>query len=339
MIRLTAVIELEGQAPRALAHESNARAIVLGRDPAADFQIPLTTVSRGHAKISETDGIYVIEDLGSTHGTLLNGRKLTKGDKKVLRDGDIIELTKAKITCNVETEKVASMALDEGTNAIAARAVQGILGRLGESQGEGPYFRVLVGPEEGQRFELKGPGEWTLGRSKDCEFVLNDPNVSRRHGTVRKDWSGFTMHDLGSKNGVLVNDRRIAKPRRLKDRDEVTIGPVKLIYIDPDAELMSALSGVPGFDIPDEAEEPMEPMELDGEPSRLGAPDSGEDGDGEGDAYQEESPESPEEEYDNIDPNLLQPEAPRRFPFEWLIIGGVGALIIACVALLAFLLG
>lgn len=60
MIRLNAVIEIEGQAPRALAHESTAQAIILGRDGSADFQIPLSTISRQHARIAEADGLYVI---------------------------------------------------------------------------------------------------------------------------------------------------------------------------------------------------------------------------------------------------------------------------------------
>src|SRR5262249_31136165 len=159
--------EIEGQAPRALTHESNARTIVMGRDSSADFQIPLSTISRQHARISETDHVYILEDLGSTHGTLVNGRKLDKNEKKVLRNGDIIELTKAKITANIEEEKVASVEPGEGTQAIAARAVQGILGRLGEAQNDGPFFRVIAGPDEGARYPLTGTtSEWSLGRSK-----------------------------------------------------------------------------------------------------------------------------------------------------------------------------
>ena len=82
MIRLTAVIDIEGQAPRALTHESNARSIVIGRDPSADFQLPLSTVSRHHARISEVDNVYTLEDLGSTHGTAINGKVITKGEKR-----------------------------------------------------------------------------------------------------------------------------------------------------------------------------------------------------------------------------------------------------------------
>lgn len=220
----------------------------MGRDVTADFQLPLPTISRHHARIVEVDNVYMVEDLGSTHGTILNDKKLEQNEKKVLNNGDIIQLTRAKITCAIDSEKVASAAVGEGTQAIAARAVQGILGRLGDAKSEGPYLRVLNGADENTRFPLAAPlTEWTLGRSKDCECVLNDPNVSRRHATLKKDWNGYVIQDLGSKNGVLINESRISKVRRLKDRDEITIGPVKLIFIDPDAGLLDALKDVPGF--------------------------------------------------------------------------------------------
>jgi pSer/pThr/pTyr-binding forkhead associated (FHA) protein len=334
VIRLTAVIDLEGQS-RALTHESNNRSLIIGRDASADFQVPLTTVSRQHARIGEADGIYTLEDLGSTHGTVLNGKKVVKGEKKMLRDGDIIELTKAKITINIEAKKVVSADPSEGTQAIAARAVQGILGRLGDAEGEGPYLRVISGPEEGTRFRFQGTGtEWALGRSKDCEFVLNDPNVSRKHAIVKKDWNGFVVVDLGSKNGVVVNEKKIQKPRRLKDRDEIVIGPVKLVYIDPDADLMAALSDVPGF----AQEEPEEPEPMSGDPSQLGAPQPEGDvppppeGDG-ADVAVAPPPQPQEDEYANIDPTLLETEE-KRLPVEWIVIGTVGVVMVLSVLVL-----
>ena len=342
MIRLTAVIEIDGQAPRALTHESNARSVIIGRDGSADFQIPLSTISRQHVRISATDNVYVIEDLGSTHGTLVNGRKLDKGEKKLLRNGDVIELTKAKITTSIEEQKVASADPSEGTQALAARAVQGILGRLGEAQGEGPFFRVIAGPDEGARYALAGTQtEWTFGRSKDCEFVLNDPNVSRRHAQVKKDWNGFTIGDLGSKNGVIINEKPIQKPRRLKDHDEIIVGPVKMVFIDPDAELLAALKDVPGFGLD-------EPESMDESPSHVGAPTEGgetpADGGppppdaegGPGEAAIPPAPVAAEPDLTSIDPELLRPAAGKSV--EWVIILTVGVVVVGAASLLVFLL-
>lgn len=346
MIRLVAVIELEGQAPRALQHESSNRSIIIGRDAAADFQIPLSTISRQHTRITEADEVYTLEDLGSTHGTTLNGKRLSKGDKKVLRNGDVIDLTKAKITCTIESDKLVSVEPGEGTQAIAARAVQGILGRLGDAQDDGPFLRVLNGPDEGVRFPFVGTlSEWTLGRSKECEFILNDPNVSRRHAQIKRDWNGFSVYDMGSKNGVQVNDRLVRKARRLQDRDEITVGPIKLVYVDPNADLMAALKDVPGF----EMEEQADPEELEGDPSHMGAPGEepeedvpepplGEDGvplEQEG----EPEPVEEEDEYANIDPSLLASEKKGMGPVEWFMIGGGVLVAVGVILLIALLAG
>ena len=300
MIRLTAVIEMEGRSPLAVTKEFTGPEFYIGRDVDADFHVPLSTISRRHARISETDQVYLIEDLGSTHGTILNGRRMEPGEKKVLRNGDLIELTKARITCDIDEGDVVTTDAFEGTQAIASRAVQQILGQLGEAQGEGPYFRVLTGADEGARFALDISGSaWTMGRASECEFVLNDPNVSRRHARVKKDWSGFIIEDLGSKNGVVIGDKRIEKPRRLQDRDEITVGPVKLLFIDPDADLMAALRDVPGFEQEDD-----EFDDLGDDASHMGVPSEGEDPDedeelGEGDADDDEEEDSEGEEDDD----------------------------------------
>jgi pSer/pThr/pTyr-binding forkhead associated (FHA) protein len=353
VIRLNAVIEIEGQAPRALTHESTAQTIILGRDASADFQIPLSTISRQHARIVEQDGLYVIEDLGSTHGTTVAGKKLSKGEKKVLKDGDVIELTKAKVKIAIESDRLIEAVPGEGTKAIAARAVVGILGKLGEAQGEQEYFRVLNGADEGTRFVMQGGfTEWSFGRSKDCEFVLNDPNVSRKHARVKRDWNNVIIEDLGSKNGVLVNDQLVKKTRKLRDRDEITIGPVKLVYINPDADLLKAIEDVPGFQKDD-------PSEAEAEASVMGAPDDGlqphEGGGTEGGEIPEPLPgegtmdgggysrasSSPGGEsmgeMDHIDPDLLD-ERTSKVPFEWIVIGLVTLLIFASVTLILAIL-
>jgi len=64
----------------------------------------------------------------------------------------------------------------------------------------------------------------TVGRSRDADCVVRDPNVSRHHAELRRSPSGdWTIVDLGSTNGIKVNGRRVASTR-LKSGDEVTLG-------------------------------------------------------------------------------------------------------------------
>jgi FHA domain-containing protein len=62
-----------------------------------------------------------------------------------------------------------------------------------------------------------------LGRSRECDIQLADPNVSRRHAELRQEGASFWVVDLGSTNGLEVNGRRV-KRAKLDDGDTFTVG-------------------------------------------------------------------------------------------------------------------
>lgn len=64
--------------------------IYIGRDPANDIVIADVEVSRKHARLTMQPGGYVLEDLGSTNGTYINGQRLL--GPHVLRAGEVIQL-------------------------------------------------------------------------------------------------------------------------------------------------------------------------------------------------------------------------------------------------------
>src|SRR5436189_1141538 len=79
---------------------------------------------------------------------------------------------------------------------------------------------MLVG--DGRRTVLTGP-RVLLGRSRECDLVIDDPNVSRRHAELRREEDTWIVADLGSTNGVKVNGRRV-EHAVLKPGDEITLG-------------------------------------------------------------------------------------------------------------------
>jgi len=104
----------------------------------------------------------------------------------------------------------------------AARAQEELAEARAERRGRG----VLVA--EGKRMPL-GQHGGVIGRSRDCDVVLADSNVSRRHAEIRPDGrGGWAVTDLGSTNGVRVNGRPIAqgRPAPLQAGDELDIGTV-----------------------------------------------------------------------------------------------------------------
>jgi hypothetical protein len=80
---------------------------------------------------------------------------------------------------------------------------------------------------EGKRYAV-GPGGATIGRSRECDIVLADSNVSRRHAELRPTGDGWTITDLGSTNGVKVNGRdlRPNDPHPLNAGDQLDVGTV-----------------------------------------------------------------------------------------------------------------
>ena len=74
-----------------------------------------------------------------------------------------------------------------------------------------------------RRYVLDGPIA-VLGRSREADCVIADPNVSRQHAELRRQSTGdWQVVDLGSTNGVKVNGRQVDSAR-LSPGDEVTIG-------------------------------------------------------------------------------------------------------------------
>jgi hypothetical protein len=68
-----------------------------------------------------------------------------------------------------------------------------------------------------------------IGRSKDSDIRLSDPNVSRRHAEIRQDGSTYVIVDLDSTNGISVNGRSV-KRAKLDDEDRITLGSTELVF-------------------------------------------------------------------------------------------------------------
>ena len=85
---------------------------------------------------------------------------------------------------------------------------------------------LLVG--DGKRTVLTGD-RFVIGRSRECDIVLDDPNVSRRHAELRREDDGWAVRDLGSTNGIKLNGRRL-RGGRAEPGDEITLGLSRLTF-------------------------------------------------------------------------------------------------------------
>ncbi len=240
-VHLIVRLELPDKPPREFTYDFRQEMITIGRDPTNDIQIPLTTVSRRHAQIFYERGDYFLEDLGSTHGTQVNEQVIKgKNSKKLLKDGDTIRIMSFSIQFKSHLS-LFDRKPGENTELLTRRLVEEVLGSL-DGGSDPTTLRVMSGPDEGRRYEVReDQSEVVIGRSPDCEITIDDQNASRRHGLVKRTMHGFTVQDLGSKNGVLVNGTRIQEPKELKDGDEIQLGGTRIMFIDPASRLLAQM--------------------------------------------------------------------------------------------------
>ncbi len=85
---------------------------------------------------------------------------------------------------------------------------------------------ALVG--ESGRHALDKPAV-AMGRAKDCDIVVADLNVSRRHAEVRLEDGEHWLVDLGSTNGTSVNGTRVSRAK-LENGDRIELGSTVLVF-------------------------------------------------------------------------------------------------------------
>jgi hypothetical protein len=69
-----------------------------------------------------------------------------------------------------------------------------------------------------------------LGRSRDCDVVIEDSGVSRRHAELRPEGTVWRVEDLGSTNGVRVNGLAIHGAHQLRSGDRIEMGSTEMLF-------------------------------------------------------------------------------------------------------------
>lgn len=87
---------------------------------------------------------------------------------------------------------------------------------------------IKKGPSAGTEF-LVEKEEITIGRDPASDVFLNDITVSRRHARIFFEKNEAFIEDLGSLNGIFVNEKRVEKAR-LEPGAEIQIGKFKLVF-------------------------------------------------------------------------------------------------------------
>lgn len=84
---------------------------------------------------------------------------------------------------------------------------------------------VVKGKPQGKILTF-GPGEFFFGRGEECQVRFNSEWVSRQHCVLRVTDQEVCLHDLGSRNGTLVNGTLISDAYPLAEGDQIQLGPI-----------------------------------------------------------------------------------------------------------------
>lgn len=90
------------------------------------------------------------------------------------------------------------------------------------------WLVALNGQHKGEDFRLR-VGKNVIGTAADCDVVLSDKKLSRKHATIRFEGGEFQIADLDSSNGCFVNDEKIQK-HDLIDNDIIKLGDIEFEF-------------------------------------------------------------------------------------------------------------
>lgn len=216
---------------------------MLGGDP---------EISRRHARLSwSVDGRLLIEDLGSTNGTLVNGEPID--DSRVLDIGDVVRL--GRTTLEVRTGPdgaggpsdgaapsvpVATRVLPATEESRASDRAAAPLEQAGSPSAlhpvPPPARRDAPAPpaallHAGRRVPI-APGGVTIGRQEDNDVVVDAELASRRHARVAARDGRWFVADLDTLNGTRLNGERLRDEARwLNAGDTITVGGEQLRFL------------------------------------------------------------------------------------------------------------
>lgn len=203
--------------------------LVVGRKR-GDLILDDPLVSGSHCRIVHRDGKFVLQDMGSTNGTMVDGRMVRE---QVLRAGAEITIGSSRMILFVGLEEDLAERSDPSSRpsppshleiawlldeelvelrgqADRSRATADVISQdLRLPPGLNAVVEVLAGPDAGKVFRFTR-GNVAVGR-RQGEVPLSDVEVSRHHAVIEVFGREMIfLRDLGSTNGTYHNGRRIA---------------------------------------------------------------------------------------------------------------------------------
>jgi ABC-type multidrug transport system ATPase subunit/pSer/pThr/pTyr-binding forkhead associated (FHA) protein len=175
---------------------------VIGRAPECDLVLPEAEVSSRHCCLTHTPQGWVLEDLGSSNGTFVNGTRLKANQRVRVGPTDDIKL---------------GLQVPFPWGSVPGTPTASVPVKRGPATVKQPVTRT------------EGHEVIRVGRAPDNDIVFDQPSVSAHHARIQRQGDRIVIEDLGSSNGTAIGnpDNRVSKAP-LRPDDVVYLGSLRV---------------------------------------------------------------------------------------------------------------
>ncbi|MGX5202639.1 FHA domain-containing protein [Aliikangiella sp. IMCC44632] len=203
---------------------------IIGRDKEAEITLPLSFISRQHAKIALRKEKVYIEDLNSSNGTYVNGEKIKSAE---LRNGDELRLDQFAFSVIGPVSKLDSKPRTVVRDAIAKGSIKKSATPTNPDQkktlaDKTVYLHGLSAEIRGKVFTIPNVDNH-ISRMLGHHLSTSERSVSARHVYLSETDYGWEIRNNGASDGLLVNGKMQSRVV-LQDGDEVTVGGTHLKF-------------------------------------------------------------------------------------------------------------
>jgi len=204
--------------------------ITIGRKEGNTIRLTERNISRRHAKLTKSNGSFLLQDLNSYNGVRINGQRveaetsLNAGDQIHIGDYTIaLQLEGHDVIATEPTRRISGPPPGEIADAPTAMIAM-------PSEPPPPTRLVMVSPPApGAEFAItRSPVR--IGRAEDLDVWINHRSISREHAEITSTDGEYRIRDLESANGMRVNGKN-ATEATLAPGDLVELGQVRFRFI------------------------------------------------------------------------------------------------------------
>lgn len=212
----------------------------IGRKPENTIHIDNLAVSGRHARVLKIGNKCILEDLGSTNGSFVNNKQITK---HILQHGDSVLIGKHVLTfVNIEDkaaepEKPVVEEKEEEMDKTMVISPQARSAMASKSGGQSTAatmplggIQIVAGPNAGKSVDLTS-SLTSLGKGDNCRIKVKGLTVGKQAAVITRRPTGYHIAHLEGLARTKVNGETVSEqPRTLKDGDIIELGDTKMEF-------------------------------------------------------------------------------------------------------------